>query len=764
MTNAPKELIRLQELQFVSSEKQCDTADTSAEKERQKITQDFEQLGREVDAFFAKIFPKAIDVICSLNPLIRREGKILFFKNQEVQSAPLSYDTCQQVCKDILASFPNTVNALVSALKSRAGASRIEEISLKLCREFNTVCAFDANKEEMLGECVLHVSNKQKEVAAADYSDAFSEIINIPLGKQGDEEFAINLDTGSPDAHAVISGISGSGKSSLLQSLILGGAYKYSPEQLQFWILDFKDGTGFIYFKELKHVKVMCVNNRAIDSKEMMDYINKEYLRRSKLLRESGGDIRAYNQRAKANSLPLLPRLLIVIDEFVVMHRSCFSILNNIVVRGRALGMGFIFSSQVIETNAVYGSAIQQTRHLFEFANFDGVFGRLVKDVTEKEKEFVDYKLHGKGNCIYRNNSTRIPFRCAFAGEIYEQNEFIRKINEKWKDYPYTQPIIAGKPERKVKPLAACTCDAREIRERFEATKQVFVPVGESSTGDPYLYKIDNKNPLLLAFGDETRVAGIEYSVIEYFKQFSDAEKAVYYIDLNRYRDRQVNAVMAKYGSGTNDGVHYVSTEKGAKKAIDDIYKLMKSREKADTLGNPIELIIHNAEHIAEFKASAKIGPIKVAATPKPDIAQGTSLDDFLKSGTGNNSEPPQEDIGTVNKLSEILQNGKNVRIYVMLYFEEKDRFQNLTTDLFGHNCDFKDVIVVPKIPDEYEELSYTEVVDSLAACRLREQASMFCQTNEQSQSVCLEQSDFICAVLIDDKVPHKIIPYEWEE
>ena len=132
-------------------------------------------------------------------------------------------------------------------------------------------------------------------------------------------------------------------------------------------------------------------------------------------------------------------------------------------------------------------------------------------------------------------------------------------------------------------------------------------------------------------------------------------------------------------------------------------------------------------------------------------------LENFLAAKTKVVDALKEDDnIGTVKKLCEIIENGKNNRIFVMLYFEERSRFQSMASDIFGYNCDFKDVIVVPKIPDEYEELSYSEVVDTLVACKLREQASIFDQAK-------LVQSDFICAVLVDDKVSRKIIPYEWE-
>ena len=759
MADSQQNLVRLQDFDFITGANQNKNNIALIEKEHQKIVQEFAQTDKEINAFLAKIFPQAIDVICSLNKLITRKGKILFFKNQEVQSISLSHDNCLNVCKKALSTFPNTVNTMVKALKSRAEISYIEEISRKLCCEFNTISAFQTNSEQLKAESIAQIDIKPVNIEIVDNTNNFSEEIIIPIGKKGEKEVSIELNVLRPDAHAVIAGMSGSGKSSLLQSIILGGAYKYSPEQLHFWILDFKDGTGLIQFKGLKHVRMMSVKNRAIDANEIMDYIKSEYTRRAELIANSGGgDITDYNERAKAENKPLMPRLLIIIDEFAVMHRSCFSVLNDIARLGRSMGIGFVLSSQIIETGAAYGDAVQQANHLFEFKNSDSAFGRLVKNVSDEEKRFACSGVIG--NCIYRRDNTKTAFRVAYAGEIGEQNALIKKINDKWSNFPYIKPIITGRPERKIKSIDSFNRDGSEIKGTYKRTKKVFVPIGESRMGTPYLYKIDRDNPVLVLFGDEARVASVELSVIEHFKNLSESEKSVYYIDLNCNPDRELNAVTAKFNEDSRD-ICYVASDSGAKRVIDKVYKILKNRRQLSTtdrtkdIGNPIELVIHNAERISELKDEKRTSKIGALTRKQPDISADMDLDEILSSQSKDDISEKEDDIDTLKKLSEIIEKGKNSRIYVMLYFEENNRFQALTNNLFTYNFDFKDVLVVPRIPDDYEELSYSEVVDSLTACRLREQASVFDMAK-------LIKSDFICSVLVDDKVPHKIIPYEW--
>lgn len=762
--------IRLQDLDFISGKEN----NTFSESEINVLDPDFLSTQKKMTELFGKVYPKFIDVLCSINPAISESNTMLLYDNDMVQGVELTGENCVDVCNNLLSTFPVTISAMTTAIQCRVGAAKMDEISLKLCREFNTVSAFISSSERLLKERIAKTIEANKREKAQKELDGFSKEIVIPLGKteQGDD-FSVALNVSRPDAHMVVSGISGTGKSSLLQSLILGGAYKYPPDKLQFWLLDFKDGNGFIHFKPLKHVRVMCVKNRPSDAKEIMDYIDSEYRSRTEMISKAGGgDICRYNRCAKEQNIPLMPRLVIVIDEFVLMCRACFSTLNNIARTGRSVGISLILSSQTIETGAAYSDAVQQTTHLFEFKNFDGVFGKLIKNVTDKERMYVE---QGPGACVYRYGMEKIPFRSAFAGSVEEQNEFIARINEKWRDHDFGEPIISGQPERKLIGANKLSVDGAAVRDTYEKNKCVLVPIGETRMGKKYLYKIDRNNQVLIAFGDETRIAGIEFAVIEHFKPLAGNERSVYYIDLNRNRDRKANVVTASR-SADEQSVEYATTDSGAKSVINKLHKILQERKRDVPSGsdgdacNPIELIIHNAERIPELKAA--LSQPKIPALRKPENINGSAaldLDDMLadiKPSVPLGSAPKSdvEEADTIKQLREILFDGKNNRIYVMLYFEERSRFQSVANELFDYNSEFQDVLVMPKIPGYNEDLSYSEVVDALNACRLRGQASMFDDASvlKSDSANKLTPEDFICSVLVDNKVPHKIIPYEW--
>jgi DNA segregation ATPase FtsK/SpoIIIE-like protein len=80
-------------------------------------------------------------------------------------------------------------------------------------------------------------------------------MISVAIGKEAERVVTLDLSAKSSMAHCVITGMTGSGKSSLLHDMILGIAETYSPSEVEFWLLDFKTGAEFTPYVALKHVK-----------------------------------------------------------------------------------------------------------------------------------------------------------------------------------------------------------------------------------------------------------------------------------------------------------------------------------------------------------------------------------------------------------------------------------------------------------------------------------------------------------------------------
>lgn len=152
--------------------------------------------------------------------------------------------------------------------------------------------------------------------------------------------------------HGMIAGGTGSGKSELLMTLIVGLALRYDPSVLNFVLVDYKGGGAFVPFRDLPHCVDIVTNLNKSAVKRMFTAINAEMQRRQKLNADTNTkDIVEY--RAKGLHLPggygSYPHLFIIIDEYAEMitdNPEFKAELDSITRVGRAQGVNLLLASQ----------------------------------------------------------------------------------------------------------------------------------------------------------------------------------------------------------------------------------------------------------------------------------------------------------------------------------------------------------------------------------------------------------------------------------
>lgn len=180
--------------------------------------------------------------------------------------------------------------------------------------------------------------------------------IETPIGRVNVSEvqnFSLSVEDGNGQSyhHCLLGGSTGSGKTVLLHNIICNTAWLYSPADVQFLLLDFKEGTEFMIYKDLPNVKVLSIKSEVEFAMNVFDFLEEEITRRGDLFRNAGGvsDIRSYNAQAKTK----LPRYIIVIDEFQKLFDTSMSLadrfaqkITDIGKRGRSFGINMILSTQ----------------------------------------------------------------------------------------------------------------------------------------------------------------------------------------------------------------------------------------------------------------------------------------------------------------------------------------------------------------------------------------------------------------------------------
>ncbi|MFF0465065.1 type VII secretion protein EccCa [Streptomyces mexicanus] len=196
---------------------------------------------------------------------------------------------------------------------------------------------------------------------------AQADRLRVPIGV-GEDGRPVMLDLkeaaqGGMGPHGLCVGATGSGKSELLRTLVLGLAVTHSSETLNFVLADFKGGATFAGMAQLPHVAAV-ITNLADDLTlvdRMGDSIRGELNRRQEMLHDAGNYANIHDyERARAAGAPLqpLPSLLLVIDEFSELLTAKPDFIDMFVQIGRigrSLGVHLLLASQRLEEGRLRG-------------------------------------------------------------------------------------------------------------------------------------------------------------------------------------------------------------------------------------------------------------------------------------------------------------------------------------------------------------------------------------------------------------------------
>lgn len=216
--------------------------------------------------------------------------------------------------------------------------------------------------------------------APITYGDVFGELLydqnlwfhskdtdglTLPFAMTGDNEIvslklASNLE-GDKTCHALICGNIRHGKSTILKALIAGIILKYSPEDVQIYALDFKEGIEFSSFAKygLKNFRLISVKTESEFGLAAINSLHREMEVRAQKFKQMGvNTIDAYRDALARQGIVHhgMPRLVIIIDEYQVLladssdpiQQEAATKLKDIIMRDGALGFNVILATQDI--------------------------------------------------------------------------------------------------------------------------------------------------------------------------------------------------------------------------------------------------------------------------------------------------------------------------------------------------------------------------------------------------------------------------------
>ena len=178
--------------------------------------------------------------------------------------------------------------------------------------------------------------------------DSMKAIIGV---KAGGELCALDIHEKYHGPHGLVAGTTGSGKSETLQTYILSLAINFSPNDVGFFVIDFKGGGMANLFTDLPHMIGQISNLSGNQVRRAMVSIKSENMRRQRIFTEHGvNNINLYTRLVKNNeaSIPI-PHLFIIIDEFAELKKEEPEFMRELISVaqvGRSLGVHLILATQ----------------------------------------------------------------------------------------------------------------------------------------------------------------------------------------------------------------------------------------------------------------------------------------------------------------------------------------------------------------------------------------------------------------------------------
>jgi len=197
--------------------------------------------------------------------------------------------------------------------------------------------------------------------------------ISFAVGTYGMSTIEVTLGDELNQRHnALITGAVGQGKSNLISVVVHSLCQRYSPSEVEFYMLDFKEGVTLQAFAPdpstgsfLPHARVLGLDADREYGVNVLRHLFAIYRQRMATFKASG--VQNIRQYRLANPEAIMPRIVVVIDEFQMLFADQDTVAttaSDLIIKGarlfRACGIHFILASQTIGSGGMLGGTTGQ--------------------------------------------------------------------------------------------------------------------------------------------------------------------------------------------------------------------------------------------------------------------------------------------------------------------------------------------------------------------------------------------------------------------
>jgi len=301
------------------------------------------------------------------------------------------------------------------------------------------------------------------DVAALWAPRSREEELRVPIGvtTTGDPLFFDLKDEaeGGMGPHGLMIGMTGSGKSQTLMSILLSLLTTHSAERLIVIYADFKGEAGADIFRDFPQVVAVISNmaeKRSIADR-FADTLRGEVARREQLLMEMGrrvqgsafGSVHEYEAAAEQAAaagieLPPIPTLLVVADEFSLMlsdHPEYAELFDYVARKGRSFRIHILFASQTLDVGRIK-DIDKNTSYRIGLKVASPAISRQVIGVEDAYHIEAGPDHKGEGFLVPTPGAAPVKFRSTYVDGIYDPPRADRTVVVH--AIPQTQLFTAG--------------------------------------------------------------------------------------------------------------------------------------------------------------------------------------------------------------------------------------------------------------------------------------------------------------------------------
>lgn len=183
--------------------------------------------------------------------------------------------------------------------------------------------------------------------------------VSVPVGWDINHK-EVCFEIGEAQNHTLICDHSGSGKSNFLHVLIQNLAFYYAPNEVQLFLLDYKEGVEFNAYvadTPLEHARLVSVASSVGFGMSFLSWLCKEMQKRAELFKQFNvKDLSDYRKHEK------MSRLIVVVDEFQVLfsdNKSTKAVeghLSTLLKKGRSYGVHLVLATQTMRGGEIDSS------------------------------------------------------------------------------------------------------------------------------------------------------------------------------------------------------------------------------------------------------------------------------------------------------------------------------------------------------------------------------------------------------------------------